>query len=228
MLDLDPTTFARAYNGIANSMLWFAHHMLCRTPPEPVFDHASVREWVAYTAYNQGFADAVAEEAAEGARVLVQDYHLTLVPAMLRALRPDLRIGHFSHTPWASARLLPACCPRPWPARCSGHARRRPVGFLTRRWAEAFARCCADVLGAAVTARSEDGPMSVQHDGRVVRIDVNPLGVDVPGLQARAAERDVEVRLAALRDQLGGLQGARAGRPDRAVQEHRPRAARLP
>ena len=42
--------------------------------------------------------------------MLVQDYHLTLVPALLRELRPDLRIGHFSHTPWAPPdyfRLLP-------------------------------------------------------------------------------------------------------------------------
>jgi trehalose 6-phosphate synthase len=43
----------------------------------------------------------------------------------------------------------------------------------------------------------------VQHEGRAVRIDVNPLGVDVPWLRARANERDVEVRLAALREQLG-------------------------
>jgi trehalose 6-phosphate synthase len=122
---------------------------------------------------------------------------------MLRARRPDLRIGHFSHTPWASPdyfRFLPETMAR---SVLEGLLGADSVGFHTRRWAEAFARCCADVLGAAVTARSEDGPMSVQHDGRVVRIDVNPLGVDVSGLQARAAERDVEVRLAALRDQLG-------------------------
>src|SRR4051812_5801719 len=203
MLELDATTFARAYHGIANSTLWFAHHMLWSAPSRPVFDHASVRDWLAYMSYNQGFADAVAEEAADGARVLVQDYHLTLVPAMLRARRPDLRIGHFSHTPWASPdyfRFLPETMAR---SVLEGLLGADSVGFHTRRWAEAFARCCADVLGASVTARSEDGPMSVQHDGRVVRIDVNPLGVDVPGLRARAAERDVEVRLAALRDQLG-------------------------
>ncbi len=203
MLDLDPTTFARAYHGIANSTLWFAHHMLWSAPSRPVFDHASVRDWLAYAVYNQAFADAVAEEAAEGARILVQDYHLTLVPALLRARRPDLRIGHFSHTPWAAPdyfRFLPEAMGR---SVLEGLLGADSVGFHTRRWAEAFARCCTEVLGAEVTARPEEGALSVRHLGRVVRIDVNPLGVDVPGLRARAAERDVEVRLAALREQVG-------------------------
>ena len=39
-------------------------------------------------------------EAAEGATVMVQDYHLFLVPRLLRDLRPDVRIGLFTHTPW--------------------------------------------------------------------------------------------------------------------------------
>jgi trehalose 6-phosphate synthase len=77
------------------------------------------------------------------------------------------------------------------------------VGFHTRRWAEAFSRCCADVLGAGVTARTEDGPLTVRFQGRVISVDVNPLGVDVEGLRARAHQRDVEVRLATLREQVG-------------------------
>ncbi|MYR24607.1 trehalose-6-phosphate synthase, partial [Streptomyces sp. SID6137] len=110
MLDIDPEVFAAAYNGIANSVLWFVHHMLYQTPLEPVFDAEFRRQWAAYEAYNRAFAKALAEEAGEGAAVLIQDYHLALAPRMLRRLRPDLRIGHFSHTPWAPAeyfRLLP-------------------------------------------------------------------------------------------------------------------------
>jgi trehalose-6-phosphate synthase len=41
------------------------------------------------------------EPASGGAKVLVLDYHLTLLPRLLRDLRPDLRIAHLSHTPWA-------------------------------------------------------------------------------------------------------------------------------
>src|SRR4051794_36502654 len=110
MLDIDPGTFARAYNAIANSTLWFVHHLLYDTATKPVFDARFRKEWVSYEAYNEAFAVALAEEAAEGAKVIVQDSHLTLVPVLLRRLRPDLRIGHFSHTPWAPPdyfRLLP-------------------------------------------------------------------------------------------------------------------------
>ena len=47
-------------------------------------------------------ATQLAEEAAPNARVMIQDYHLFLAPRMLRTLRPDLRTGHFTHTPWAA------------------------------------------------------------------------------------------------------------------------------
>lgn len=109
MIAVDPPVFEAAYNGIANSVLWFVHHMLYQTPLEPVFDEDFRTQWDAYRAYNAAFADALAEEAAEGAAVLVQDYHLSLVPAMLRARRPDLRVGHFSHTP-GHRRTTSGCC----------------------------------------------------------------------------------------------------------------------
>ena len=133
MLDIDPATFHRAYNAIANSTLWFVHHLLYAIPTAPAFDAGFRREWASYEAYNRAFAEALAEEAAEGAKVLVQDYHLTLLPRLLRDLRPDLRIAHFSHTPWAPAdyfRLLPD---RRRPRDAARHARRRPRRASTRR-----------------------------------------------------------------------------------------------
>src|SRR4051794_17376742 len=110
MLPIDETTFRRAYNAVANSTLWYVNHTLFDTPRHPSFDARWARYWHAYVDYNRAFAEALAEEAAPGARVLVQDYHLFLVPAQLRALRPDLRIAHFTHTPWRSRRTSP-CCP---------------------------------------------------------------------------------------------------------------------
>ena len=68
MLDIDPATFHRAYNAVANSTLWFVHHLLYDTPTAPAFDAGFRREWASYVAYNQAFAVALAEEAAPGAR----------------------------------------------------------------------------------------------------------------------------------------------------------------
>lgn len=204
MLDIDPATFQRAYNAIANSTLWFIHHMLYATPTKPTFDSLFRREWASFEAYNRAFADALALAAAPGARVLVQDYHLTLTPALLREQRPDLRIGHFSHTPWAPVdyfRLLPTDIARDTLLGMLGadHA-----GFHSQRWASAFADCCADVLGAQVDGDpGAVGGLTVSRDGRRTQLGVHPLGVDADGLRERAHQHDVESRLTALRRKLG-------------------------
>ncbi|MGC9378144.1 alpha,alpha-trehalose-phosphate synthase (UDP-forming) [Streptomyces sp. MH13] len=187
MLDVPADVHADAYNGIANSVLWFVHHMLYQTPLEPVFDAEFRRQWASYEAYNRAFAKALAEEAAEGAVAIVQDYHLTLVPGMLRELRPDLRIGHFSHTPWAPVdyfRLLPDDIAEQVLRGMLGADR---LGFLTRRWADAFTACCDALVGG--TGGTETG--------------VHGLGADAEFLRQRSHEADVDERMAALRAEIG-------------------------
>ncbi|MFG3010218.1 trehalose-6-phosphate synthase [Streptomyces cinerochromogenes] len=189
MLDIDATVHAEAYNGIANSVLWFVHHMLYQTPLEPVFDAEFRRQWGSYEAYNRAFAEALAEEAAEGAAVLIQDYHLALAPRMLRRLRPDLRIGHFSHTPWAPPdyfRLLPDDIAAELLGGILGADR---AAFLTRRWADAFTDCCHAVLGPGIPSGT--------------RIGVHGLGADADFLRERAHRPDVDERMAALREEVG-------------------------
>lgn len=202
MLGIEPGVFAAAYNSVANSVLWFVHHLLFQTHLEPLFDEDFRQDWASYETYNAAFADALAEEAADGATVLVQDYHLSLAPAMLRERRPDLRIGHFSHTPWAPPdyyRLLPDDIGAQLLTGILGADR---AAFLTRRWAAAFAACCADVLGADV-AHDAAGELTVTHEGRTTRIGVHGLGADADFLRERSHEADVEERLAALRSEIG-------------------------
>jgi trehalose 6-phosphate synthase len=187
MLDVPADVHADAYNGIANSVLWFVHHMLYQTPLEPVFDAEFRRQWASYETYNRAFAEALAEEAAPGAAVLVQDYHLTLVPGMLRELRPDLRISHFSHTPWAPPEYF-----RMLPRDIAGQVLRGMLGadrlgFLTRRWADAFTACCEQFArGTGDT-----------------RIGVHGLGADSEFLRERAHRSDVAERMAGLREEIG-------------------------
>ncbi|MER6530362.1 trehalose-6-phosphate synthase [Streptomyces sp. NPDC001508] len=189
MLDIPADVYADAYNGIANSVLWFVHHMLYQTPLEPVFDAEFRRQWASYRTYNRAFAEALAEEAAEGAAVVVQDYHLALAPRLLRQLRPDLRIGHFSHTPWAPPdyfRLLPDDIAAELLGGILGADR---AAFLTRRWADAFTDCCHLVLGPGIPSGT--------------RIGVHGLGADADFLRARAHEPDVAERMTALRTEIG-------------------------
>ncbi len=202
MLDIDASTFHRAYNDIANSTLWFVHHLLYDTAVKPVFDDRFRREWASYVAYNEVFATALAGDAAHGGKAVIQDYHLTLAPRMLREQRPDLRIGHFSHTPWAPPdyfRLLPDDVGRELLRGILGadHA-----GFLTRRWALSFAGCCREMLGARV----DWGALTVSYEGHVTGIGVHGLGVDGAAMRERAGQADVQARLGSVRELIGDRQ----------------------
>jgi trehalose 6-phosphate synthase len=200
MLDIPAGTFHRAYNAVANSTLWFVHHMLFDTPNKPRFDARSRRDWQSYEAYNAAFADALARDASPGAKIAVQDYHLALVPTLLRERRPDVKITHFSHTPWAPPeyyRLLPDDIGRQV---LEGILGADHAGFQTERWADAFLDCCAEILGAAVdrTARQ------VRYRGHLTTVGVHPLGVDAAELTDRAAQPDVLQRAAALAEAARG------------------------
>ena len=187
MLAVDPDVLAGAYTSIANGTLWPVNHGLGDTP---AFDDEWRADWERYVAYNQQFAEAIADEAATGAKVLVQDYHLNLVPAALRRVRPDLRIGHFTHTPWATPEdysQLPRDVGR---AIVNGLLGADSLGFHSPRWAEDFAGCARDA-GASVD----------------VPLRVHPLGVDPAPLIERASQPDVAERVSALRAVAGPLSG---------------------
>jgi trehalose 6-phosphate synthase len=216
MLDIPPGTFHRAYNNVANSTLWFLHHLLFDTPNQPLFGHEFRRDWESYVAYNQAFADALAEEAlAAGAGrtqpppavvgALIQDYHLGLAPRLLRdrlgdAAR-DVGIAHFSHTPWAPPgyyRLLPDEVGR---ALLDGMLGADHLGFHTQWWAGDFLECCEAILGAEVTwsgPADGDAVGRVSHRGHVTEVAVHPLGVDAPALRARARAGDVQAYVTAI------------------------------
>ncbi|WP_181642686.1 alpha,alpha-trehalose-phosphate synthase (UDP-forming), partial [Nocardioides massiliensis] len=88
------------YEGFSNATLWPLYHDVVA---KPEFH----REWWdAYVTVNRRFAERAAEVAADGATVWVHDYQMQLVPAMLRELRPDLRIGFFLHIPFPPAELF--------------------------------------------------------------------------------------------------------------------------
>ncbi len=200
MLEVDPVTFDRAYNGVANATLWFVSHLLYDTASAPVFDARTAREWEAYRAYDEQFARALARNAAPGATVLVQDYHLALTPRQLRQRRPDLRIGHFSHTPWAPPEYFCLLPDEVAEEALLGLLGADAVGFHSARWADAFGRCCKEVLGATWTGTQ------VVHEGRSTRVSVHPLGVDADELRSWARSPEVQGRLPLLRELVGDRQ----------------------
>lgn len=141
-LSIDPDDYRAAYEVVANATLWFAYHGLFDLAREPVIDQAWFEAWEGYRRTNAAFADAIVEDAPEGALVLVQDLHLSLVATGLAERRPDLATVHFSHTPFARPEelaVLPEAVRREL---LEGLAAHRACGFHTERWAAAFVACC--------------------------------------------------------------------------------------
>jgi trehalose 6-phosphate synthase/phosphatase len=108
--NFDPVFLTRAeeddfYNRVCNDTLWPLFHYFSdrlRITPEA---------WQRYVDVNERFTEAILAHCEPRSRVWVHDFHLLLVPAMLRAREPRLSIGFFLHTPFPSSevyRLLPA------------------------------------------------------------------------------------------------------------------------
>ena len=142
LLAIDPDTFGTAYDVVCNATLWFAHHGLFEAARRPRLERRWREAWDAYRTVNDAFAHAAAESAPEGAAVLVQDYHLCLVAPRLRALRPDLALVHFSHTPFATPEWLLAVPDAEAEELLRGMAAHDACAFHTERWAADFRACC--------------------------------------------------------------------------------------
>jgi trehalose 6-phosphate synthase len=187
LLAIDAQTFRSAYNGVANSTLWFVLHQLFDLPTQPSYDAAWRRQWDSYVRYNKAFAEALAGDAAHGATVMVQDYHLFLVPRMLRTLRPDLRIGHFTHTPWVSADYFATLPDDVAAALLDGMLGADLIGFHTKRWAALFTETVREIVGSE--------PAGVQ---------VFPLGTDADWMHKLAGRRNVDSELRVIDELAGG------------------------
>ncbi len=187
LLAIDARQHRLHYDLVSNATLWFLHHGLFDLPRRPRFDDRFREAWDAYVAVNRTFADRVVEVAETGDVVLVQDYHLALVPGELSARRPDLRVVHFTHTPFCgpnSIRVLPDDVGR---AICESMAT-VPCGFHTERWARAYEACVATVLG-------DDHPRA--------RTFAAPLGPDPADLGEAIDSPDGRAAHAELEEYLG-------------------------
>ena len=201
-LCFDPRTYEGYYNGISNRILWFVHHYLWDVPRAPRFDLDTREDWAAYRRVNRAFAEALVEESARvgGEPVhLIQDYHLSLVPKLVRRRMPDARISHFSHIPFAGStyiRLLPT-----WMSEelLAGLLGADVVGFQADYWADNFLLACRTLPGTRVNLRRR----LVLWEGREVRVRVYPVTIDRSELEAAAVEPAVR----AARDDLERWRG---------------------
>ncbi|WP_203820822.1 alpha,alpha-trehalose-phosphate synthase (UDP-forming) [Paractinoplanes ferrugineus] len=177
------------YEGFANTTLWPLYHDAVE---QPVFDRGW---WETYRTVNRRFAEAAAEVAEPGAAVWVQDYHLQLVPQMIRELRPDVLIGFFMHVPFPPPELFMQL-----PRRLEllgGMLGADLVGFQREQAAHNVAQLAGKMLGA----RGADD--AIIYDGRVVRTGAFPVSIDVTEMEALSARPYVLNQARQLKHDLG-------------------------
>jgi trehalose 6-phosphate synthase len=180
------------YEGFSNATLWPLYHDVVE---RPVYDR---NWWNAYVRINERFADEVAKVAAPGACVWVQDYQLQLVPAMLRELRPDLRIGFFLHIPFPPTELFMQL---PWRSQIvQGLLGADLVGFHTPGGVRNFRWLTARLAGAQSTS---GGRGEVRYGGRTITVGAFPISIDSGSLDRLSRSRAVRERAAQIRAELG-------------------------
>jgi trehalose 6-phosphate synthase len=111
--------FERHYAVLANPLLWFVQHRLYGFGDEPTITRTTYWAWESYVRINRRIADRVVAEATRALEagstpvVMVHDYHLMLVPGMVRAALPTVHISYFHHVPWPDAGAW-RCVPEAW------------------------------------------------------------------------------------------------------------------
>lgn len=194
LLDTGEEDHRLAYDVISNETLWFVHHGLFDLTREPAYDDDWWDAWSAYRRVNERFAEAVCEHSPEGAAVLVQDYHLTLLAPTVSRERPDLSLVHFHHTPFAGPdglRVLPAGVREELLSSLAAH---HACGFHTAGWAANF------------TASLEEWPPADLADGKGAVVFASTLSTDPDDLRATAGSPECAAQLRSLDELVGDRQ----------------------
>jgi trehalose 6-phosphate synthase/phosphatase len=166
------------YSGFCNKTIWPLFHYF------PLYARYEPENWIHYKKVNEAFAGAALDILKPGDLLWIHDYHLMLLPALIRARLPDLSIGFFLHIPFPHYeifRFLPAEWRRDL---LEGLLAADVVGFHTFDYAQYFLRCVLRILGH----ENQMGKLLV-HD-RTVKVAAFPMGVPF-GKFAAAAESPV-------------------------------------
>jgi trehalose 6-phosphate synthase/phosphatase len=179
------------YYGMCNRGLWPLMHLM----PQNCYFRS--QHWNNYKSVNELFAEVTNAHAADRDRVWIQDFHLALVPALLRRRRPSLPIGLFWHVPFPPESFFRIF---PWRRELlEGMLGADLIGFHTAAYADHFVECCAKICGAEVD-RAEG---LVRWQGRTVHVRGFPLGIPADYFAQLAQSERVQARMRRIKTTLG-------------------------
>jgi len=164
------------YTGFSNASLWpLLHYMPTNFRYEPAW-------WQEYERVNRLFRDAALFVAMENDLVWVHDYHLMLLPAMLKERMPSLKIGFFLHTPFPSYEVF-RCHPNR-DELIRGMMGADLLGFHTFGYMRHFRSAVLRLLGI------ESEMTRIRFEGHTATIGVYPIGINAPKFEEQLARRE--------------------------------------
>ncbi|MBI2879764.1 MAG: trehalose-6-phosphate synthase [Candidatus Rokubacteria bacterium] len=179
------------YDGLANEALWPLCHIAY---VRPVFREA---DWRHYTQVNRLFARAVLEELDGEACIWLQDYHLGLLPRLLKEARPEARIGHFWHIPWPTPEVFGLA---PWRRELlEGLLGADVLGFHIRCHCDNF----LDTVARELEAKVDRETSTIVYRGHATRVRPFPIGVDFERITREAEGPAVREEMERLRNRYG-------------------------
>ena len=186
----DADAYDGFYNIIANPLLWFIQHYLWDLSNAPDIRRNETEAYeFGYSTVNEDLASAVLDEIQDIEKpvVMVHDYHLYILPALIRRERPDVFLHHFVHIPWSQSdswRMLPTMIREDI---YHGILANDIIGFHTSSYRRNFLQCCEDLMGYEV-----DHKRGLVHcDGREVWVRHYPLPIDAGSVQSVARRERV-------------------------------------
>eukprot|EP01132_Coremiostelium_polycephalum_P002771 gene2771-3445_t len=166
---LDSKLISNHYKGFCKNGLWSLLHYQLN------FVRLESEWWDSYVQVNQMFADKIAEIWKPGDYIWVHDYHLMLLPHMLRQVLPkDAAIGFFFHAPFPSYELFRILPNRKEMLR--GILGSNLIGFQSFEYLRHFRSSCARLLDLEVLPKGLE--MTTEKYSIFVKLQVYPIGVD--------------------------------------------------
>jgi trehalose 6-phosphate synthase/phosphatase len=180
------------YYGYANSMLWSLFHYFINSCN--FFDE---QDWISYHSANQKFANAVIEHTDNTDWVWIQDYHLMLVPKMVRTKAPKRKLAFFLHTPFPSVEVF-----RVLPKRAvilKGLLGSDLIGFHVPEYVNHFLDAVEQLLPCKdVRVNRENN--TITYQGRTIQVAAFPISIDFKQVEDLALTPPIQEEALRLKD----------------------------
>ncbi|EHK49789.1 uncharacterized protein TrAtP1_007623 [Trichoderma atroviride] len=182
------------YSHFCKQMLWPVFHY--QIPDNPKSKAYEDHSWKYYVKVNQAFADKIVQNWKRGDVIWVHDYHLLLVPGMIRKKLPEAKIGFFLHVAFPSSEVFRCLAVRK--ELLEGMLGANLIGFQIQEYTRHFLLTCSRILTVEAT------PEGIQMEDRFVDVVHLAIGIDPVSLNKHRAEPEVMKWLSVMRERYQG------------------------